>query len=462
MTDKYCKIEKTGHGRLTTIYTSMSRRRFLAAAGAVAAFQVVPRHVIGQGQTPPSELLDIAGVGVGGQGGGNIGQMDKMGTNFVALCDVDSKSAANTIKNHPKAQVFEDYRVMFDKIKNFDAVVVSTPDHMHAPIALAAMRLGKHVYVEKPMAHSIEEARIMAKVAKQQGIVSQMGNNGHGGEGLRLTKEWIDAGAIGTVKEIHCWSDRPGKFWTQDADRPTDTPPVREGLNWNLWLGMAPERPYHPIYCPRAWRGWFDFGTGAMGDMAIHNMDPAFYCLDLDAPYAAEAETSQPLKPESFPSWQKIKYYFKGKWRKPDITLTWYDGGQMPPLPEGFEEGRKLDDNGIYFVGDKGVMLCGGWCGAPRLVPETAMKDFVRPEKTLPRSIGHREEWIQACKDGKPEMAKAGFEYSGPYTEALLVGNLAVRLQKRIEWNSKKMKATNAPEAEPLIRKKYREGFGIS
>jgi len=224
---------------------------------------------------------------------------------------------------------------------------------------------------------------------------------------------------------------------------------------------MAPHRPYHPMYCPRQWRGWFDFGTGAMGDMAIHNMDPAFYALDLDAPYAVEAETSQPLKSESFPSWQKIKYFFEAKGKRPAVTITWYDGGKQPPNPEGFEAGRQLGDNGIYFVGDKGVMLCGGWCGTPRLVPEKAMQQFNRPEKTLPRSIGHREEWVQACKDGKPEMAKAGFEYSGPYTEALLVGNLSTRLQKRIEWDATNMKATNAPEAEPLIRKTYRAGFGI-
>ncbi len=458
-----CTTEETTSSESRTVGSTLSRRSFLAGAGALAAFQVVPRHVIGgPGQTPPSELLDVVGVGVGGQGGGVIANMDKLGTNWVALCDVDSKHAAHTFKTHPKSQRFEDYRVMFDKVKNFDAVMVATPDHMHAPVALMAMRMGKHVYVEKPMAHSIEEARLMAKVAKEQGIVSQMGNNGHGGEGLRLTKEWLDAGAIGTVKEIHCWSDRPGKWWEQDKERPAETLPVREGLNWNLWLGMAPHRPYHPMYCPSQWRGWFDFGTGAMGDMAIHNMDPAFYALDLDAPYAVEAETSQPLKSESFPSWQKIKYFFREKGKRPAVTITWYDGGKQPPNPEGFEPGRKLGDNGIYFVGDKGVMLCGGWCGAPRLVPEEAMQQFNRPEKTLPRSIGHREEWIQACKDGKPEMAKAGFDYSGPYTEALLVGNLSTRLQKRIEWDAANMKATNAPEAEHLIRKTYREGFGIS
>lgn len=433
-----------------------------STAGVAVGIQIVPRHVIGgPGQTPPSERLHIAGVGVGGQGGGNIGEMTKLHQNFVALCDVDWKRAAGTFTAHPKAQKFRDYREMFDQVKDIDAVVVSTPDHMHAPVALAAMRLGKHVYVEKPMAHSIEEARLMTQVAKEQGVVSQMGNNGHAGEGLRLTREWIQAGAIGKVHEIHCWSDRPGKFWSQDVARPVDAPPVRDDLDWNLWLGMAPVRPYNPIYCPVAWRGWFDFGTGAMGDMAIHNMDPAFYALDLDAPYAAEAETSQPLQAESYPSWQRIKYFFSAKGDRPAVTLTWHDGGKMPPRPEGLETGRELGDNGIYFVGDKGVMLCGGWAGAPRLIPESRMAEFVRPEKTLARSPGHRAEWIEACKKNDPTFAKAGFAYSGPYTEALLVGNLATRLHKRIEWDAVAMKATNVPEAEPLIRKSYREGFGI-
>jgi hypothetical protein len=311
------------------------------------------------------------------------------------------------------------------------------------------------------MAHSIEEARLMTKVAKEAGLVTQMGNNGHGGEGLRLIREWIQAGAIGKVKEVHGWSDRPGKFWNQDLERPTDTPPVPETLDWNLWLGGAPERPYHPFYVPRAWRGWFDFGTGALGDMAIHNIDPAFYALDLEAPVATEAQTS-PLKKESYPAWSIITYEFAAKGDRPAVKLYWYDGGKMPPRPPDFEPGRQLADNGIYFVGEKGAMLCGGWSGTPRLVPESKMKEFQLPPKTIPRSIGHRAEWIQACKDCKPEDAKAGFEYSGKFTEGLLVGNLALRLQKRIEWDSAAMKAKNAPEADPLIRKAYRKGFGIA
>jgi predicted dehydrogenase len=424
----------------------LNRRDLLAtAAGVAVGFYIVPRSALGgEGQKPPSEKLNIAGIGVGGQGGGDLREMAD--ENIVALCDVDGKYAANCFKTYPKAEVFKDYRIMLAKRKDIEAVMIATPDHMHAPITLAALRAGKHVYVEKPMAHSIEEARVMTKVAKETGLVTQMGNNGHAGEGLRLTREWIQAGAIGTVREVHCWS--------------SDTPPTPPDLDWNLWLGAAPVRPYHPVYCPRAWRGWFDFGTGAMGDMAIHNMDPAFYALDLDAPIAAEAQTS-PLRKESFPAWQIITYTFAAKGARPGLKVLWYDGGKQPPRPPELEADRSLGDNGIYFVGEKGTMLCGGWAGAPRLIPEAKMQAYEKPPKTLPRSVGHRAEWIQACKDRKPADAKAGFDYSGPYTEALLVGNLAVRLQKPIKWDSAAMKAADAPEADPLIRKTYRDGFGV-
>ncbi|MCX6904642.1 MAG: Gfo/Idh/MocA family oxidoreductase [Verrucomicrobia bacterium] len=435
------------------------RRQFLkVTATAVFGFQFVPRHVLGQGQTPPSAKLNIAGIGVGGQGSGVLSEM--AGENIVALCDVDWKYAARTAKTYPKAELFKDFRVLLEKRKDIEAVMIATPDHSHAPITLAALRAGKHVYVEKPMAHTIEEARVMARVARQTGLVTQMGNNGHAGEGLRQTREWIQAGVIGSVREVHCWSDRPGKFWKQDFDRPTDTPPAPPDLDWNLWLGAAPERPYHPVYHPRAWRGWFDFGTGALGDMAVHNMDPAFYALDLDAPVATEAQTS-PIKKESYPSWQIITYEFAAKGRQPALKMLWYDGGKMPARPKDLDEGYDLSDNGICFVGEKGTMVCGGWSGAPKLFPQKLRESFQAPPKTIPRSIGHRAEWIQACKDKKPQDAKAGFAYSGPFTEALLVGNLAARLQKRLEWDAAGMNARNAPEADALIRKHYRDGFGI-
>jgi predicted dehydrogenase len=437
----------------------MNRRGFLQSiAGTSFAFHIVPRHVLGMGFTPPSEKLNIAGIGIGGQGGGVI--RDMATENIVALCDVDSKKAAATFKAFPKAEQFRDYRVLLDERKDIDAVMIATPDHMHAPITLAALRAGKHVYVEKPMAHSIEEARIMTRVARETGLVTQMGNNGHAGEGLRLTREWLQAGAIGVVQEIHCWSDRPGKWWVQNLDRPTETPPVPEGLDWDLWIGAAPMRPYSKLYHPRTWRGWFDFGTGALGDMAIHNMDPAFYALDLDAP-AAVAATTSALKPESYPEWTVLRYEFAAKGDRPAVALTWYDGGKMPPRPRDLPDGTALSDNGICFIGDKGTLVCGGWSGPPTLYPEERHREFQVPPATIPRSIGHRPEWIKACKDHKPEGALAGFAYSGPFTEALLVGNLALRLQKRIEWDAENMRASNASEADELIHKRYRPGFGL-
>lgn len=437
----------------------MKRRTFLRTAATIAAgVQIVPHHVLGQGEAPPSAKLNIAGIGIGGQGGGVLGDMKS--ENIVALCDVDWTKAAGTFKAFPKAERFKDYRVMLEKRKDIEAVMVATPDHMHAPITLAALRAGKHVYVEKPMAHSIEEARVMTKVAKETGLVTQMGNNGHAGEGLRLTREWIQAGAIGTVREVHGWSDRPGKWWKQPAERPAAAMPVPADLDWNLWLGAAPERPYHRAYHPFAWRGWFDFGTGALGDMAVHNLDPAFYALDLGAPVAAEAQSSG-LGKETYAAWQIITFEFAARGAQPAVKMFWYDGGKLPQKPADLGDELDLPDNGILFIGDKRTMLCGGWSGAPRLFPASRRDSFQKPPKTIPRSIGHRAEWIQACKDRKPDDARAGFAYSGPFTEALLVGNLAARLQKRIEWDSASLRATNVPEAEALVRKKYRAGFGI-
>jgi len=437
----------------------MKRRTFLKTAATVAVgFQIVPRYVLGQGLAPPSQRLNIAGIGIGGQGGGVLNDMKS--ENIVALCDVDWAKAAGTFNAFPSAERFKDYRVMLEKRKDIEAVMIATPDHMHAPITMAALRAGRHVYVEKPMAHSVEEARVMTKMAMQTGLVTQMGNAGHAGEGIRLTREWILAGVIGAVREVHGWTDRPGNWWKQPALRPMDTPPVPAGLDWDLWLGCAPERPYHKAYHPFAWRGWFDFGTGALGDMAVHNLDPAFYALRLDAPLSAEAQTSG-LGPEGYPAWQIITFEFPSRGTRPALKMVWYDGGKLPPRPDDIEPDFALPDNGILFHGDQGSILCGGWSGPPRLFPSSRHNDFRPPPKTIPRSIGHRQEWMRACKDKKPEDATAGFAYSAPFTEALLVGNLAVRLRRRIEWDSAQMQAKGAPEAQALIRKRYRTGFGI-
>jgi len=451
----------------------ISRRDFMGGAAAAAmAFTIVPRHVLGgPGGKAPSEKLNIAGIGVGGRGASDLKAVES--ENIVALCDVDMNKAEGTLKRYPNARIYRDFRKMLDKEnKNIDAVVIGAPDHIHAPAAIRAMKMGKHVYCEKPMAHTILEAREMARVARETGVVTQMGNQGHGGEGLRLTYEFIHDGAIGKVHEVHVWSDRAGTadraWWPQGIERPKESSPVPETLDWNLWLGPAPWRDYATFptkkgigaYCPFNWRGWFDFGCGALGDMAVHNADPAFFCLDLGAPIATEAESS-PVNNETFPQWSIITYYFPARGKQPPVKLVWYDGGKLPPRPAELEEGRQMGSNGILFIGDKGKLLGPSHAGAPRLIPESRMKEYGRPPEMLKRSVGHHEEWIQACKDGKPQDAKSGFWYAGPFTEALLVGNLAVRLGKRIEWDAEKMRATNAPEADNYITKFYRAGWTL-
>jgi len=440
---------------------ALSRRDLMGAAAAVAAFTFVPKRILGSaGQSSANNKLNIAGIGVGGRGASDIKEVSS--ENIVALCDVDMKNAAGTIKAHPDAKIYRDFREMLEKEqKNIDAVVIGAPDHIHAPAAIMAMKMGKHVYVEKPMAHTIYEARRMAQVAKETGVVTQMGNQGHAGEGLRLYWEFIHDGAIGKVSEVHVWSDRAGTperaWWPQGVDRPQGTEPIPETLDWDHWLGPARWRPYHSAYVPFKWRGWWDYGCGAIGDMAVHNADPAFFALELGAPTAVQAETS-PVNDETLPVWNIITLEFPAKGDRPAVKMIWYDGAKLPPAPAELE-GRKLGDNGILFVGDKGKLLGGSHAGAPRLIPESRQKEYGRPPKTLPRSPGHHREWIEACKAGKPEDAKSGFWYAGPFVEALLIGNLAVRLQKRVEWDCEKMRSPNCPEADNYVTKFYRAGY---
>lgn len=441
-----------------------SRREFVGAAAAVAAFTFVPKRVLGEaGQDSANNKLNIGAIGVGGRGASVISGCAS--ENIVALCDADLARAGGTIKKYPDAKVYRDYREMLEKEeKNIDAVLIGTPDHTHAHPAIMAMRMGKHVYVEKPMAHTIYEARRMTEVAKETGVVTQMGNQGHASEGLRQYREYIQDGAIGKIKEIHVWTDRAGTperaWWPQGIRRPEGSESVPQNLDWDLWLGPAPWRPYHSAYVPFRWRGWWDFGCGALGDMAVHNADPAFFALDLDAPIAVEAETSE-VNEDTFPVWNIIHYYFAAKGDRPAVKMTWYDGGKLPDRPADLDEGLRLGDNGILFVGESGSLLGGGHSGNPRIIPEARRKEYGRPPRTLPRSPGHFREWIDACKAGKPEDAMSGFWYSGPFTESLLVGNLAVRLQKRVEWDSAKLRSPNCPEADNYITKFYRTGFGL-
>ncbi|MBV6499273.1 MAG: Inositol 2-dehydrogenase/D-chiro-inositol 3-dehydrogenase [Prosthecobacter sp.] len=440
-----------------------TRRDFIATGAAVLGFNIIPRHVLGApGVPPPSEKLNIGCVGIGGQGGGVTRDLATFANvHIAALCDVERKHETTMAKAYPGRPFYTDYREMLSAEKGLDAVMVGTPDHWHAPISIAAMKLGKHVYCEKPLAHTIEETRIMAQVAAETKVVTQMGNTGHASEGLRLTKEWIDAGAIGEIGEVHVWSDRPGTFWdSQGRTRPTEKLPVPDTLDWNQWQGSAPEHDYHPLYVPRKWRGWFDYGCGALGDMMVHNADPAWFALDLGAPIAIEAQTSE-TNADSFPLWSVVTWHFAAKSGRGPVRLTWHDGGKRPAPPPGFDPARRIGDNGILFLGDKGSIIAPGWCGTPRIVPESQMRSFKLPPRTLARSPGHREEWVAACLAGRPEDAKANFAYAAPYTEALLTGVLPIRLGKRIEWDSGTMKATNAPEAEALIRKSYRKGFEL-
>ncbi len=442
----------------------LSRRSILRGGLAAAGLTVLPRHLLAQsGATPPSEQLVLGCIGIGGQGGGVINNLLETGkVRLGALCDVDSRANAGLREAHSEAKFYADYRELLANEDGLDAVVICTPDHTHAPPTMMAMRKGLHVYVEKPMSHTIAEARLMTELARERGVVTQMGNQGHAGEGLRLTREWIQAGVIGKVREVHVWSDRPGRFWnTQGMSHPEQAQPVPEHLNWDLWQGPAPERDFHSVYAPRTWRGWWDYGCGALGDMAVHNADPAFYALDLGAPSAVEAE-SAPHEGAggSFPEWSVVTWWFPARGDQPEVKMVWHDGGKMPPLPPGSEPDRELPDNGIYFVGDDGVILCGGWSGTPRLVPEAKMRDFRPLERTIERSIGHRAEWVEACLAGKPEDAHAGFHYSGPFTEALLVGLLPLVAGGRVEWDAETLTA-NVSGLEEIINKPYRNGFGI-
>jgi predicted dehydrogenase len=454
---------------------SLTRRAWLGgAAAAAAAFTVVPRHVLGApGQPPASERLSIAGVGVGGMGKSNLGAC--VSENIVALCDVDFALAAGTFQQYPRAKQYKDFRVMLDQQKDIDAVIVATPDHTHAVVALAAIQRGKHVYVQKPMSHSVAEARVLTEAARKHKVATQMGNQGRSGDGARLVCEWIWSGAIGAVREVHCWTNRP--VWPQsvEVERPKETPPVPATLDWDLWLGPAPARPFHPTYHPGMWRAWWDFGTGSLGDLGCHVIDPAFWALKLKYPISVEGCISTywqglwqrtPPKNEQYPRSTIVRYRFPAREGMPEVALTWWDGGMMPPRPAELEEGRRLgdDDGGVLFVGDKGLLMCGCYGSSPRLVPESRMKTFPVPPKTIERIPGglggHERDWVRACKGGPP--ASSNFEYSGPLSEMVLMGNLAVRYPgRRLLWDGEKMAVTNDAEANAYVRRQYRAGWTL-
>src|SRR5215475_10742558 len=445
---------------------AISRRKFIASTGVAAGtFMIVKPHVLGRGGPSPNSKLNIAGVGIGGQGGWDVEAVKD--ENIVALADVDWDYAAKAFERYPKAKRYKDFREMLDKEKTIDAIVCGTPDHAHAIVSMTAIRMGKHVYCEKPLTRTVYEARAVAKAAREAKVATQMGNQGMAFEGNRLINEWIADGAIGPVREVHVWSDRPtlgGKaplYWAQGIERPTDTPLVPAALDWDLWLGPAPFRSYHPAYVPFKWRGWWDFGSGGLGDMGIHNIAPVASALNLGAPTCVYG-SSTPLFPETIPSASVIHYEFPARGDLPPVKMHWYDGGMLPPRPEELGEDRELKRyDGIIFVGDKGKMLVEGWGGErPRLIPEARNKEYERPPKTLPRSIGHYKEWLQACRTGSP--TESNFDFAGPLTETVLLGTVCIRNGgDKIVWDSANLKITNDDEANRFLHQEYREGWKL-
>ena len=467
---------------------TLSRRTFLGATASTAfAFSILPGKVLGQ--DAPSNKLNIGMIGVGGRGAPNLAGV--AGENIVAICDVDLQRAGNNIRKYPKAKVYRDFRVMLEKQKDLDAVVVSIPDHTHYVAAMAAMQMGKHVYCEKPLAHSIFEVRQLVEAARKYKVATQMGVQGHSSEDIRRCCEWTWDGAIGEVREVHAWSNRPmgGYAFPSGVPRPKDTPPVPDTLDWDLWLGPAKFRPYHPIYAPIYWRGWLDFGTGALGDMGCHILDPAFWALKLGSPTSVEAHTSynpnpefwmsclkagesakvgipdylEELRQESYPVASIVRYEFPARGAMPPVKLTWYDGGMLPPRPPGMTKG--LGGNGAFIIGSKGTIHHGSHGAAGcKIVPDERMKEYLA--QPAPQTIkrvedeDHHKDWIAACKGGEP--AGANFDYGGPLAEIVLLGIIAMRDEgTRLKWDGAQMQFTNSKEANALIKPTYREGWSL-
>jgi predicted dehydrogenase len=499
----------------------LSRRRFLGAAGAFAAgVNVVPAAVLGgEGQAAPNSRLNLAFAGVGSQGFRvMVGLLKEPDVQAVAVCDPvriavdypqwsvhefrdavrrlldtdsgwDWLSPNRPIELTPSLRVtsgvagrepcqmvvdawnakragaersrgcaaYVDFREMLAKEKDIDAVVVGSPDHLHAAISVAAMQAGKHVFCQKPMAHSVHEARRMAAVAKEKRVVTQVAVGPQASEDTRRLCEWVAAGAIGPVRQVANWSSRP--FWPQGVDRPKEGQPLPEGLDWNLWLGPAPERPFHRIYLPFVWRGWTDFGCGAFGDMGCYSFDTLFRVLGLSAPAAVEASSTRRFA-ETFPLASVVHLDFAARGSQPPVRLTWYDGGLRPPRPTALDGTAPLDDEGLLLFGDHGTVLADFVGGKPRLIPATRQQAFQEPPKTLSRSPGNEREWLDACKD-RNRKTGANFEFSAGVTEALALANIAVLTGQRIQWDAAAMRLDGPPAAQAMLNPPARSGWGV-
>jgi len=444
---------------MNTTASKISRRSFLtAAAAAPVLFDVVPRHVLGQGLTAPSQKLNIAGVGIGGMGSGDFRAV--LSENVVAICDVDQKAIDRNAKQFPKAKFYTDYRVMLEKQKDIDAVMVATPDHQHAIISIMAMKMGKHVHCQKPLTHSVYEARLMKKVAQEMKVATQMGNQGQAGEAARLICETIASGAIGKVREVHAGSNRYPPITPRGVRRPSETPVAPKELNWDLWLGPAPERPYHPCYHPFAWRSWWDFGTGVLGDIGCHQLSAVFKALKLGHPAWVEASSSNHQCPpeiadETAPLSSITRWFFPAEGSRSDVTITWWDGGLKPPRPEELEPNRNFaEEDWLLIVGDKGKMY------GNRIIPEARAKEIGPPPKILPRSPGHYVEWIEACKGGPP-AGSSFVEHAAHLAEVVLLGNIAIRSKVKLLWDGPNLRFTNYEDANAMIHPPYRSGWKL-
>ncbi len=445
------------------------RRQFLKQAGALSGVMIVPSSVLGRQGRAPSDKLNIAAVGAGGKGRTDIEMVSH--ENIYALCDIDDGRLADTLGQdfaapfREKAKRYRDYREMLDNEPEIDAVLISTPDHMHAPIAMHAMNLGKHVYVQKPLCHTVTECRVLEQAARSNNVVTQMGNQGHAEEGARIINEWVASGALGEITEVHCWTNRP--VWPQGIRRPEGESLIPDTIGWDLWLGAAKFRPYvERVYHPFNWRGWLDFGTGVVGDMGAHIIDHPYWALDLDLPTKISASSSRfGREMETFPIASKIHFEFPAKGDRPAVKMTWYDGGLLPERPAGLENGRQMGDNdgGVLIVGDKNTLMHGVYGRDPQLIPASKHSSIEAPPKTLARSPGIYQEWIDAIKD-RSKKTTSGFDYSGRLTETMLLGNIAtIRASehKVLEYNGGTMRFTNDEGANQYLNKDYRPGFGI-
>jgi predicted dehydrogenase len=482
------RISTMKNGKIPSRSGTLSRRAFIGrSATALAGVSIVPRYVLGgPGYIAPSDMINMAMIGVGGQGTFDMRQfMQIEGIRMVAVADpVAVMDYSQTYFRVPAGRLpakqivhefyadainagqfkgcndYVDYREMLEKETDIDAVGVSTTDSVHAVATMAAMKRGKHVYTQKPMAHDIYEARKLAEAARQYGVKTQMGNQGHAEEGIRLIAEWVADGAIGEVREVHCWTNRPIRNWPQGIERPTDTPPVPETVDWDLWLGPAPNRPYHPSYVPFFWRGYWDFGTGVMGDMGCHVMDIPVTVLKLGHPTSVVA-SSTPVNDETAPLASLVEYEFPAREELPPVKMMWYDGGLQPPRPVELEEGRSLPSSGTIFVGSKGKIMCADYGGEPQLIPQAAMDAYTQPPKTIPRVAEIHRNFIDAIRNDEP--ATSNFDVSGPLTEIVLLTNLATRAGRnvRLQWDGPNMQVTNVPEANLYVMREYREGWSL-